>query len=194
MVMQSHYTTAVAALAELGPTTISNTRTVEDLLIAHLIFKCVVKMACWVWPRLGGKDPVASRLEGWVSRALLSPTHLYSYNIQFLELFRNSALQLQTLSELRINLVLAIRSGAASATPVTEQSIKTLTRHIRLFGKNFRRLQQLDAVKFVKLPSCSDLILYYWSKVVQATNSPNDHVQGKLEMYEMRALPDDRPR
>lgn len=105
--------------------------------------------------------------------------YLYSFLLQLLSVFRDSALQLQTLSEVRINLVLAIRSGAAPATPVSKQSIETLTRHIRLFGKLFKRLQQLDPVKFVKLPSCSDLILYYWSKVVQATNSSNDQVEGR---------------
>lgn len=103
--------------------------------------------------------------------------------LQLVGLFSSSAVQLQTLSELRINIVLALRSGAASATPVAEHSIAILTRHIRLFGKFFRRLQQLDAKRFVALPSCGDLILYYWSKVVQATNSPNDQIAGMLKSH-----------
>lgn len=159
MIMQNHYSTAAARLASLDPATVSSPRTAQDLLVAHLIFKCIAKMGSWVYSRLKATDEVAVRLEPWL-----------------VDLFRNSAVQLQTLSELRINLVLAIRAGAAPATQVTTQSIETLMRHVRLFGRFFRRLQQLDAAKFVKLPSCSDLVLYYWSKVVQATNSPSDQV------------------
>ena len=107
--------------------------------------------------------------------------------IQFVELFRNSAIHLQAICELRTNIVLALRTGAATATPVAERSIITLTRHIRLFGKFFRRLQQLDAVRFVKLPSCSELVLYYWNKVVQATNSPRDYAEGAFP-YHTRPL------
>ncbi|THH02435.1 hypothetical protein EW026_g424 [Hermanssonia centrifuga] len=86
-------------------------------------------------------------------------------------------MQLQNLSELRINLVLALRSGTVPAIPNTELTIKNLTRHIFLFGKFFRRLQQLDVARFVTLPISSDLILYYWNKVVQATNSPREYTE-----------------
>ncbi len=92
-------------------------------------------------------------------------------------------MQLQNLSELRINLVLALRSGTVPATPNTELTIKNLTRHIFLFGKFFRRLQQLDVARFVTLPISSDLILYYWNKVVQATNSPREYTEGKDGFY-----------
>lgn len=66
-----------------------------------------------------------------------------------------------------------------ASDPITTLSIDRLTRHIRLFGKFFRRLQQLDTAKFVELPSCNDMVLYYWSKVVEATNQRSgDMIQG----------------
>ena len=55
-----------------------------------------------------------------------------------------------------------------------------LTRHVRLFGKFFRRVQQLSFIKFVKLPLCSELILYYWNKVVQASEMPAEAMAGAL--------------
>lgn len=66
MVMQSHYSTAAASLTGLDPTTISSPRTAQNLLVAHLVFKCVVKIASWVYARLKSID-LAGRLEGWVS-------------------------------------------------------------------------------------------------------------------------------
>ncbi|KIP12739.1 hypothetical protein PHLGIDRAFT_97377 [Phlebiopsis gigantea 11061_1 CR5-6] len=159
LVLQSHYSLVAASLSAIDPSNISLPRTAEDLSLAHLIYKCLAKVACWVWPRMQGKETIAPTLASWL-----------------FEIFRSSAIQLQSLSELRINLVLALRSGAASANPVTNKSIEQLTLHIRSFGKFFRRLQQLDAKRFVALPSCSDLILYYWNKVVQATNSPSDYI------------------
>lgn len=49
---------------------------------------------------------------------------------------------------------------------------------MQLFGKFFRRLQQLEVQRFVALPNCGDLILYYWTKVVQATSGPSDYIEG----------------
>lgn len=54
--------------------------------------------------------------------------------------------------------------------PITTFSIERLASHVGVFGKFFRRLQQLDSAKFVELPTCNDMVLYYWSKVVEATN------------------------
>lgn len=92
------------------------------------------------------------------------------------QLFQASAVQLQTLSELRINLVLALQS--ATTDVVGQRSIDILTRHVRLFGKLFRQMQQKHASRFVSLPLCGDLVLYYWSKVVQASSAPQEYITG----------------
>ena len=82
------------------------------------------------------------------------------------------------MSELRINIINALRSGVVTPTKTAELSVTTLTRHIRLLGKYFRRLQQLDGPRFIALPGCSDLVLYYWSKVVQSANNPKEWTEG----------------
>jgi hypothetical protein len=88
------------------------------------------------------------------------------------------ALQLQSLFELRINLVLALCSTSSNVNVDAARSIDQLSRHVRLFGKFFRRLQQLNVRRFVALPLCTDLIMYYWSKVEQATSGPSQFVAG----------------
>ena len=90
--------------------------------------------------------------------------------------FQNSAVQLQALSELRINLVSAL--GTTSGDAMTERTVDLLTRHVRVFGKLFRRMQRDNAANFVTLPMCGDLVLYYWSKVVQATNGKPEQIAG----------------
>lgn len=99
-------------------------------------------------------------------------------SVKLRELFQNSVVQLSTLSELRINLLLALRTSQPSLDPITQLNITNLTRHVLLFGKFFKRLQQLDAPRFVLLPGCSDLVLFYWSKVVQATNGSPKLIEG----------------
>ncbi|KAF9247341.1 ARM repeat-containing protein [Melanogaster broomeanus] len=132
---------------------LSQERTVASLIVAHSIYKCLVKMAIWSWPRINKDRGELADLKAW-----------------FIQLFHSSTAQLQALSELRISLTLALRSSPTS-DPVTAASIDRLTRHVRVFGKFFRRLQQLDPGEFVGLPSCNDMVLYYWSKVVQATDA-----------------------
>jgi hypothetical protein len=59
------------------------------------------------------------------------------------------------------------------------RSIDILTRHIRHFGKFFRRLQQLSQSRFVELPMCGEMILFYWSQVDEATRGPPELIAGK---------------
>lgn len=101
------------------------------------------------------------------------------YIVQFLQLFQSSTGQLKILSELRTNLLLALRASSTSER-VTLLSVDRLTRHVRVFGKFFRRLQQLEPAKFVELPTGNEIVLYYWDRVVQATNGPPEFIQGEL--------------
>ena len=44
-------------------------------------------------------------------------------------------------------------------------------------------MQQLSTGIFALQPACADLVLYYWSKVVQATNGPPEHIAGIRQSY-----------
>jgi hypothetical protein len=64
-----------------------------------------------------------------------------------------------------------LRSAATQPDPIALHSLNLLYKYVRTFGKFFRRVQHLDVTRFVELPLCDDLILYYWEKVVQANSS-----------------------
>lgn len=82
--------------------------------------------------------------------------------------------------------MLALRSSP-DTSPVTHATVDKFTRHVRVFGKFFRRLQQLEPAKFVELPTCNDVVLYYWEKVVQATNGPQDMIKGRIQASVIRS-------
>lgn len=106
--------------------------------------------------------------------------------------FAASASQFQTICELRLNLLSAVSGPPLHISPERRpsdpqaiRSIDFLTRHLRAVGKFFRRIQQLSIGNFVTLPQCSDLVLYGWSKVVQATEGPPTGISGTdmIEAY-----------
>lgn len=70
--------------------------------------------------------------------------------------------------------------GTPSDGSVEASSVQWLSKHVRTYGKMFRRLQQLDKNRFVNLPNCTPLVLYYWNQVVLSTQAPASSVQGKL--------------
>lgn len=159
-VMFAYYSKLSSMISALVPLALSDQRIADNLIVAHFIYKCLVKMALWLWPKLTTQpESVFAKLEPW-----------------FLQLFESSTGQLKILSELRINLVLALRASGSSDR-LTLLSIDRLTRHVRVFGKFFRRLQQLKPDKFVQLPTGNQIVLYYWDKVVQATNGPPELIQ-----------------
>ncbi|PFH52845.1 hypothetical protein AMATHDRAFT_1887 [Amanita thiersii Skay4041] len=143
-----------------------------NFLLAHLIFKCLVKIAVWLWQKVDRlpKEESAKQVS-WLQ-----------------ELFANSTFQLQTLFGLRQTLLNHMHEGGLGAIGFS-RSIDILTRHIRLFGKLFRRLQQLSHVRFTELPMCGDLILFYWNQVVNATSgSPDFIADSNNAIYPVRFL------
>ena len=85
---------------------------------------------------------------------------------------------MQSLYEQRITITTSLNSPNSPNSPLALLSIEKTTRHVRAFGKFFRRLQQLDTKKFVLLPVCTDIVLYYWSKVVQSTEVSPELING----------------
>ncbi|KAI0650678.1 ARM repeat-containing protein [Trametes meyenii] len=154
--LQAHYARLASSLPSLTPASLSQVNAVEELLLAHLTFKCLSRLTFWAYHRYTCCHDYLE-LEPWVN-----------------EFFQNSATQLQAVSELRLSLTSAL--GAATSDPVTQRALELLTRHVRIFGKLFRRMQRDNTAHFVTLPVCGDLVLYYWSKVVQATTGPAEQI------------------
>jgi len=85
---------------------------------------------------------------------------------------------MQSLYEHRITITTSLISSSLPDTPLVLLAVERATRHVRAFGKFFRRLQQLEAKKFVLLPICTDIVLYYWNKVVQSTEVSPELIDG----------------
>ncbi|KAI0081841.1 ARM repeat-containing protein [Panus rudis PR-1116 ss-1] len=170
-VLQSHYTTVATARTGLALDSVSDPRTVEEFLLAHLIFKCIVKVAVWMWQRLK------------------SPRDLDVIGPYINDLFKYSVEQLRLLSEYRIQATVHLRNTGSVNALVPQQCLKVLYRHIYLYGKFFRRLQQLDTPRFITMPLCADLVSYYWSKVEEATSGPPQQIEDSpLAVYPIRFL------
>ena len=97
---------------------------------------------------------------------------------QLEELSRNSLNQLKSLVMLRKSILTAVGPLNSSGSESTRRTIITLTKHLRVFGKFFRRLQQLAAERFASLPLFNDLVLFYWSEIVDSTNYPHQVISG----------------
>lgn len=96
------------------------------------------------------------------------------------QVFTFSHNYIQTLFGLRKDTVIVLtREGKITQA---HRSLRTLTKLVRTCGKYFRRLQQLDASRFVELPQCGDLVLYYWKQVVDATGGPFELIAGRFRM------------
>ncbi|KAG6833896.1 hypothetical protein H0H87_007907 [Tephrocybe sp. NHM501043] len=157
----------------VSPHTILLPRVHDDILLSHLAYKCLVKMTIWLWNRL---DKVSAE-EQETNKA------------RILELFGVSATQVKDLTGLRTDLVVALIQNNTISDPQAQRFIDIFTRHIQVFGKFFRRLQQLSTPRFVALPMCSDLILWYWSHVVLATGqAPNLVSDSNQAVYPVRFL------
>ncbi|KAG6911227.1 hypothetical protein DXG01_003094 [Tephrocybe rancida] len=157
----------------VAPQTIQSPRIHGDMLLSHLAYKCLFKMTVWLWNRI---DKV-SKEEQTVNQTRVR------------ELFQVSTVQLKSLTTLRTDLIVGLIQANANTDPQVQRFIDIFTRHIRVFGKFFRRLQQLSAARFVTLPMCSDLILFYWSQVVKATgDAPNLVTDSNQAVYPVRYL------
>ena len=89
---------------------------------------------------------------------------------------------MQSLYEQRITITTSLNSSNLPNAPSVLLVIEKITGHVRAFGKFFRRLQQLEMKKFILLPICTDVVLYYWSKVVQSTEVSPELINGIIQM------------
>ncbi|KAJ7368449.1 armadillo-type protein [Mycena albidolilacea] len=148
-------------------------RAFSDILLAHLVYKCIAKMAIWLWNRLGrgGKDGIDDEAgHQWIGG-----------------LVEESGKWLETLVDQRQGIIIAHKAGLA-ANPSAQRIVDILTRHTRLMGKFFRRLQELSVNRFAALPCCPTLIAYYWGEVTKATTDPSQIADSPEALYPVRFL------
>lgn len=89
--------------------------------------------------------------------------------------------QLRLLWSYRATIVQAIGPSSGPQNPNALQCLELLTKQIKSFGKAFRRMQHLSPMRFVKLPNCTALVLFYWEKVVEAGHASPDLLEGECD-------------
>ncbi|KAF9008940.1 armadillo-type protein [Cyathus striatus] len=148
-------------------------RSHNEIAFTHLVYKCLTKMAIWSWTRIDRLTPEESETnQTWIR-----------------DLFQTSAVQIQERVALRKSIITPLIQRGMNGPGYPKQFIDIITRHIQAFGKFFRRLQQLSHQRFVDLPLCSDLVLFYWSQVVEATSGPVELIDDSNHvLYPVRFL------
>lgn len=171
--LQGYYSVLSTGLASsISPTSICEQPTASSIQLAHLVYKCLCRMAIWAWNR----------------NLLNSFKEMLPWIESFFDASKN---QLKTFVTLRTNVLLGsgLTNGQKPTNDMFAHSIDYLTRHIRQFGKLFRRMQQLSCPKFVALNGCGELVLYYWSQVEQATDSPTEYLSdSQFAVYPIRFI------
>ncbi|KAJ7498772.1 armadillo-type protein [Mycena latifolia] len=169
-----YYSTLHSSYSQYAYADMISPRACTDILLAHLLYKCIAKMAIWLWNRLdkGGKEGIDTEASHrWID-----------------DLVTQSANVLKSLVSRREDIIRAYSPSGLTSNPYAHRSVDILTRHIRLFGKFFRRLQELSCPRFTTLTSCANLVAYYWDKVVKATEHPESIADAPDALYPVRFL------
>ncbi|KAF8165214.1 armadillo-type protein [Crassisporium funariophilum] len=173
LLLYGYYSKMSVTFSTVTPQNIASQIFHDNVLLAHLVFKCLVKMAVWLWNKIDR----------------LSKEQHQENQTWLEEMFQSSVAQVKALSGMRNTIVLSVLQNNSMGNEQTRRTISVFTRHLRLFGKFFRRMQQLSPERFVSLTSSGDLIMFYWSQVVEATNHPQDFVADSDEaVYPVRFL------
>lgn len=184
VVLANYYVKCATVLSSsLDLSTLSAQSITEIVFVSHLLLKCVARIAVWVWPKLHSNRNPLNEFSDWV-RGLPSSSQLIiisyiSTTLQFSQLFQTLSSHARVHFEKRTSIMQALRSSSTSLDSASSRNLSLFTRHILTLGKTFRRLEQLDAAKFITLPSCDELVAWYWDQVVQANATP-DLIAGVL--------------
>lgn len=126
----------------------------NDIIISNVLFRILNTMYVWLFQRMGkpGEDP-----------ALTQWGHAF---------FQHSILELQQFVGLRTNFVASVLGSGRLNDEPCRRTMDLLSKRIRAYGKFYYRLAILGPARFVELPNCTDMIMFYWSEIEKATNAP----------------------
>jgi hypothetical protein len=172
------YALLVQEISTLTLPTLSSLRATDNIVLAHLVFKSLSNLSVWLFTQIGKKDkdfivfdPAASELIEDRGESLS-----WTPDAQLRQVCQSAAAQLPVLANLRGELTLQYHHSPTS--DIGLRGIERFTRHVLVYGKMFRRLQQVDKTRFAALPGFTEVVLYYWSKVVQSTQVAADFIAG----------------
>ncbi|KIK67986.1 hypothetical protein GYMLUDRAFT_36796 [Collybiopsis luxurians FD-317 M1] len=156
----------------LDPQTFENSQLYTDLVISHLLFKTLVTLAIWIWQRANRMTEEETRLiEPWLSGV-----------------FHDSAQRLQHLIVQRAAIIKRLPRNPSELGPHTKMTLQVLYKHIRRFGKFYLRMATIDPRRMAQLPSCSEVVMFYWGQIVEATNDLSSIGDDTAALYPVRFL------
>ncbi|EIM88549.1 ARM repeat-containing protein [Stereum hirsutum FP-91666 SS1] len=172
LILSNYYVKCASMLSSaLDVARLGDQSVTEIVMSTHLLLKAVARIAVWVWPRLNtSKDPLDA-FKDW-----------------FMQLFQTLAGHVRAHFELRTTIMQTLRSSSTTPNPATGRNLGLYTRHILTLGKVFRRLEQLDATRFIALPTCDDLVAWYWNQVVQANAASELIADSPTAVFPVRFL------
>ncbi|KAF9476494.1 ARM repeat-containing protein [Pholiota conissans] len=175
LLLQGYYSTMAVTFSanNMAPDNLSSHTVQDNIVLSHLVYKCLVKITVWLWNKMDRlTTDQHQQNQAWIE-----------------EIFRSSTTQVKALTELRKNIVLSVIQNNLMKDEQIRLTTTILTKHLRTFGKFFRRLQQLSQERFVALPLCGDLIILYWSQILDSTNYPQNLISDSDEaLYPVRFL------
>ncbi|KZT42903.1 ARM repeat-containing protein [Sistotremastrum suecicum HHB10207 ss-3] len=137
--------------------TLEDQQLLLDITLAHSIFKSLSHMMTWLWLKVD-KAEFASMQQS------------------LLDFFQGCVNQVTTIVGARLLVLKALKDTGSAPSQAAAQCLNMLNKHILAFGKMFRKWQKTSSSRFVKLPSCSQLVLYYWGLVEQAANGTGEDI------------------
>jgi hypothetical protein len=69
--LSGHYTKFTANFSSLNPSSVASPRCADNILLAHLSYKSIVKMATWIWHQSDRPGRDVDKLLPWVSESKL---------------------------------------------------------------------------------------------------------------------------
>ncbi|KJA30164.1 hypothetical protein HYPSUDRAFT_125792 [Hypholoma sublateritium FD-334 SS-4] len=173
--LQGYYATMSVTFSSgnITPDNIASQSIQDNVLLSHLVYKCLIKITVWLWNKMGRLSPQEHQQnQAWVE-----------------DIFQSSMVQVKALADLRKSIVSSVIQNDSMKNDQVRRTVVLLTKHLRTFGKFFRRLQQLSPERFVSLPVCGDLIMSYWSQIVDSTNYPQNLIcDSDDSLYPVRYL------
>ncbi|KAF8607722.1 ARM repeat-containing protein [Ceratobasidium sp. AG-I] len=141
--------------SRLNTETVNDPDVAYDVEIAQLLFRSITRLMIYVWNRV---KQINATEEQIIS-----------------EFFQNSVVQLQSVFNFRVQLILALHSSHSFSmlSADGEHCLKLLKDHIQFVTDDYFRMMQKQALsRFIKMPGCTELVRYNWDQVVKAMNSP----------------------
>lgn len=134
----------------------------NDIIISHVLFKILNTMHVWIFQKSGKPGEDASLAE-WANA-----------------FFQHTIQEVRHFVSLRSSFVASVLASNRLNDVACRRTMDLLVKRIKGYGKFYFRLAMLNPGRFVELPSCTDMIMFYWTEIEKATEAPPQSIAGEV--------------